>query len=631
MEYRKKCNVCGKVFCYSDKDLKNNTLNSAMSAVSAIGSLASIFGGGTIFHTAHLNNQTNRYADKVVDINKCPYCNSSNVSFLSDEEWKKLQEGSAADGTAQVSGVAAIKASINAGATTESLLRRAALFLEDEDWDSANAYCDACLDKEPENAGAYLGKMLAELKVHSLKELEDIPQPFDENPYYKKTVRFADDELKSVLSDILTGIKERIRTEKMDARYEEACKEASSKKIAEVKVAIGIFRELGDWRDAMSKTSECEERIRALEKAEHLAQEKAAKQKEAERKAVEEEKKKRRKVLAISSSSIVALVLICIFLFAVVIPRQKHNKAMRLIQSGDYESAYALLKEIGDSEAIVSNKYDRAVALIDDGIYDEAYHLLEEIGNREAIASSKYDRAIAMIDSKDYETAFELLDGLDYKNSDNLLNMVKNEIQLSEAKVGTVVSFGAYEQDNDSSNGKETINWFVLARENNTILVVSEKGLDCKSYNASNESATWESCTLRKWLNESFLNAAFSPEEQNRILNSVVKADKNPDYSTPSGNDTTDKVFLLSVSEVNKYLSNDRDKRCVPTDFAKSNGAWKGAGYGTSYWWLRTPGNDLHNVSFLDTSGQVKSDGCSVDSANISVRPAIWINLDRER
>ena len=85
MEYRRKCNVCGKIFCFTDEDLKNNLKNSAMAGLNAIGQLSSVF-GGTIFHTSYFNEQSNRFSDKVVDYDKCPYCNSSDIAIVWDDE-----------------------------------------------------------------------------------------------------------------------------------------------------------------------------------------------------------------------------------------------------------------------------------------------------------------------------------------------------------------------------------------------------------------------------------------------------------------------------------------------------------------------------------------------------------------
>ena len=123
-----------------------------------------------------------------------------------------------------------------------------------------------------------------------------------------------------------------------------------------------------------------------------------------------------------------------------------------------------------------------------------------------------------------------------------------------DVQVGTYVTFGSYEQDNDLSNGKEDIEWLVLAREDNKALLISRYSLDNKPYSEHEKDVPWENCSLRKWLNDNFLNEAFSSDEQNSIITSVVTADENPYHQLSQGNDTMDKVFILSVIEANEVL-----------------------------------------------------------------------------
>ena len=82
----------------------------------------------------------------------------------------------------------------------------------------------------------------------------------------------------------------------------------------------------------------------------------------------------------------------------VIIPKLRLNKAIKLLNSGDYDSAYAIFEKFGDNEAITSSKYNRAAQYIDSGDYDSAYALFREVGDNEAIISSEYDRAIKCID-----------------------------------------------------------------------------------------------------------------------------------------------------------------------------------------------------------------------------------------
>lgn len=206
------------------------------------------------------------------------------------------------------------------------------------------------------------------------------------------------------------------------------------------------------------------------------------------------------------------------------------------------------------------------------------------------------------------------------------------------AEKGAYLYFGAYEQDNDISNGKEDIAWIVLEKENDKILVISDKALDCQPYNiAWGEDAKWENCSFRKWLNKTFLNDAFSFAEQTMIADTNVSADKNPKFGTDSGNNTTDKVFLLSINEVNRYFDSDGAKKCVPTAYAIANGAWtwntytKGYTKGvaaTCWWWLRSPGYNQNCAAYVYSDGSVDYYGSTLRIDGVGVRPALWINLD---
>lgn len=187
--------------------------------------------------------------------------------------------------------------------------------------------------------------------------------------------------------------------------------------------------------------------------------------------------------------------------------------------------------------------------------------------------------------------------------------------------------FGEYEQDNNTANGKEDIEWLVLEVKDGKALVISKYALDCKQYNTSNMDVTWETCTLRRWLNNDFINASFSAEEKAIIPTVTVSADKNPEYRTNPGNATQDQVFLLSITEANKYFSSDSTRQCEPTDFAVANGAWED-GSGNCWWWLRSPGWFQDLAAYVDSVGDVDELGDFVDNDNNAVRPALWIDLN---
>ena len=204
-------------------------------------------------------------------------------------------------------------------------------------------------------------------------------------------------------------------------------------------------------------------------------------------------------------------------------------------------------------------------------------------------------------------------------------------MSLNSVNVGDVVEFGKYEQDNNTSNGKEDIEWNVLAKEGDRVLLISKYALDCKQYNSTYTDVTWETCSLRQWLNGTFLNDAFSTEEQSLIQDTYVSADVYPEYDTNPGNATTDKIFLLSINEANKYFGSDEDRMCIPTEYAKANGAYTDNRYTkngvpTCWWWLRSPGVYQDFAAGVYIDGPVHYYGHRVHFADGGVRPAVWVS-----
>ena len=513
-------------------------------------------------------------------------------------------------------------------AATTPLLERVFLFLEDGKWQDANIYCEKVLDIDPKNAEAYLGKLMVELQVRNRKQLADCAEPFDDRDNYSKVLRFGDEALEKEMRGYITHINERNENTRLtgiynsaknamsaantesafktaadtfatipgfkdadtlaeqclekaeicrkDAVYSTAKSKMIGEKVASYEEAIKVFQTISGWKDSDEQIYACQkkiEEIKAKEEADRLEAERKA---EERRIAAEKAAKKRKKAFAIGTPIVAACIAFLIVLTTVIIPNSKYNAAV----------------------ALMNNK--------------------------------KYDEAI---------TAFEAMDG--YKDSENQLencyigkygeekwNKIKN------IKVGDTYTFGAYEQDNSTSNGKEAIEWTVLDKDGMSLLLISKQALDCQQYNTSYTDVTWESCSLRKWMNGTFLNKAFNAEEQAQIQNTTVSADKNPEYNTNPGNATTDKVFLLSINEVEKYFNSDEARKCAPTAYAKAQGAYTSDSYKTASgaatccWWLRSPGNTRNRAALVTYDGSVHYYGNYVSSDTGAVRPALWINLD---
>lgn len=197
--------------------------------------------------------------------------------------------------------------------------------------------------------------------------------------------------------------------------------------------------------------------------------------------------------------------------------------------------------------------------------------------------------------------------------------------QFGLVEKGSYITFGAYEQDNNTANGKEDIEWLVLEVKNGKALVISKYSLNCKQYHSTFNGVTWETCTLRKWLNNYFLDSAFSANEKAAIPTVTVSADKNPDYITNPGNATQDQVFLLSITEANKYFRSDSARQCKPTEYAIAQGA--NVDNDNGWWWLRSPGNYKVYAAFVDCNGVVGDSGYYITTNYYAVRPAMWIDL----
>ena len=125
--------------------------------------------------------------------------------------------------------------------------------------------------------------------------------------------------------------------------------------------------------------------------------------------------------------------------------------------------------------------------------------------------------------------------------------------KVTDLNVGDTVTFGTYEQDNDTSNGAEPIEWTVMDVEEDRAYLLSRYVLDAAPYNVRQRSVTWKSCTLRRWLNTDFYETAFSDEDRGLIAATRLK---NKGYTLsfiPGGCDTTDKVFIPDLTEIGRY------------------------------------------------------------------------------
>ena len=201
-------------------------------------------------------------------------------------------------------------------------------------------------------------------------------------------------------------------------------------------------------------------------------------------------------------------------------------------------------------------------------------------------------------------------------------------VNKKEDKVqrGSILHFGHWYKTKDKD--KEPIEWYVLDVQDNMALLISRYGIDCQLYNTEGKEVTWETCSLRKWLNGYFLENAFDKEEQERIALSDVVAERNPVYpKIEPGNDTKDKVYLLSIEEAARYFPSDEARKCIPTDYAISMNVYVDKENGATVWWLRSSGSRSYFAALVLSGGSVDAYGYFVGYDGVGVRPVLRINL----
>ena len=195
-------------------------------------------------------------------------------------------------------------------------------------------------------------------------------------------------------------------------------------------------------------------------------------------------------------------------------------------------------------------------------------------------------------------------------------------IDISKFKVGNVVSLGNYK-------GKD-VRWQVLDMNGTNALVISDKILDAIPYHNKDESITWETCSLRAWLNDEFYNTVFDDSIRAAIVPKYQNNPSNSESHTPGGDDTIDNVFLLSIDEANKYFKTDKARGASGTEYVYAKSRLFVAENGNSFWWLRSPGVKACRVAYVGEDGHVYQDSIyGVTCESVGVRPALWIDTSK--
>lgn len=328
-----------------------------------------------------------------------------------------------------------------------------------------------------------------------------------------------------------------------------------------------------------------------------------------------------------------------------------YNESLDLIEKKDYFEAKQKLDSIEgykDSkntlEAIADdyNKdtdYNYALNLIGDNKFVEAYEKLESLGDfkeskyklqeisKNYEIDKKYHEAINLYDDNKYYDAYKIFASLkDFKESKSKADEAYLKYRVTEfnnAEVGDYISYGLYEQDNNLKNGSEAIEWRVLKKESDRMLVISKMGLDYRPYDDTWK--LWQDSNLRNWLNGEFYDKAFSSDEKKFI-------------SEETKYDGRDHLFIFCEEDLSNYLPTIEERKFDPTKYAiaqkskhpeddfifkATQGAWL-----QNCWTKGSVMEKGESTSCLKFDGKFGGLSPYDPTLYYAVRPAMWLSLE---
>ncbi len=471
--------------------------------------------------------------------------------------------------------------------TKIGLIKRAFMFVSEGEWSNAQRYAEKVLDIDPTDGEAYLVKAMADLQVVHLGLISDVTA-FENNVNTQKALRYGSDALRNDINGYIAAYKSaemmRIKEEeKKRQQAEKAAQEAAEKVIATFTCNGQSLAQ--QYADAKQKVANLN---RISDSFDQIV---------LEMNQINDQKKK-------TAEKLTEL-------------RSRHDSLGMF--SGKEKKR--LESEISDASEMM-NQFDAKLAYGNErlGGFTTKEDVLKALAAARADAAVLHTRVTGGVEENTVEWSFgqAMLALLSNPRVTEIVSE-KNLKQVCMYKGFVKIMFGHYPQ---TAKGEiSDIEWLVLKHDGNKALLVSKDALDFQKYSESNTEVTWENCSLRKWLNEVFIESAFDEKEMKMILKMPVAADKTPSYSTTSEKDTIDRIFLLSSVEANLYFaSNNARRACQGTAYCRAKGGREDAG--SSKWWLRTPG------SYVSEDGTVNYGGRSVFAGTNAVRPAFWIYLE---
>ena len=497
-----------------------------------------------------------------------------------------------------------------AGPNVTALLDRGYLSLEDREWDKARKFFDEALNMNARSGEAYLGLAMADINAKDRKEFGEYLKNNDiQNRNFDRAKRFADDSLsnqiteweeareKAQLAEKLRMEEEKRAAEEMKIKtiYNEATSIMDrAKSSSDYLVSAKKFESILEHEDSFEKAKECREQAEIYKR----------KEEEARRKAIYDDATL---IMARAKSPAVFLEASKKFEFIKdyndsAEKAKECREQARVLDEAKKAEEERLRQEKEKKELIIADLERKIRELDDSAVQGEGSDIKKQIKEKE-----QYLKKLGIFKGKEKEAVrkeIEALKGKLEQKKKQLIDELNPIIGIKglDGKVGDSVLFG-----NSLTDPGTKIEWIILAEKGDKKLLITKKGIAQRPYHSTQGTVTWETCSLRKWLNEEFLEKGFYDLERSMIQETAVKAHPNPNNKTNPGKDTQDIVFLLSITEAKEYFKTDKER---------SSGDW---------WWLRSPGIDSNYAVRVDPVGSVRESGNLVSYGNSVVRPALWV------
>lgn len=229
--------------------------------------------------------------------------------------------------------------------------------------------------------------------------------------------------------------------------------------------------------------------------------------------------------------------------------------------------------------------------------YPAAVKIYDKLGDykasKEKLKESQYMIGIKLMKDEDYTGAVKaFLAAEDYKDSEEKkVSMIK--IILQNKNPGETVMIAGY-------------NWILLKKSEDEALLIKKVALEKRAYNTETANVTWETSSLREFLNSDFLTENFTESERNNLIHAKIN-NSSAMYATDGGNDTLDYIFLLSTTEAKEYQE-------LLKGFKNNS-------------WLRSSGYTQNSAAFLSAGGKVMDYGYMVSSEEFTLHPVLLFNL----